>query len=113
MSSPGGCSPAAVGVLGRDAELGRIEAWLRRGESGGPVSGAAGAVLVIEGEPGIGKTTLWTEAGRRARRAGWDVLSCRPALASSAAVVHRSAVVIATRPNSGASSNRGNAPAGR
>jgi DNA-binding CsgD family transcriptional regulator len=79
MSSRGARSPAAVGVLGRDAELGRIEAWLRRGESDGPASGTAGAVLVIEGEPGIGKTTLWAEARRRARRAGWDVLSCRPA----------------------------------
>lgn len=68
-----------MGVLGRDAELGRIEAWLRRGEANEPNPATAGAVLVIEGEPGIGKTTLWTEAGRRARHAGWDVLSCRPA----------------------------------
>lgn len=68
-----------MGVLGRDAELGRIEAWLRRGEANEPDPATAGAVLVIEGEPGIGKTTLWTEAGRRARHAGWDVLTCRPA----------------------------------
>jgi DNA-binding NarL/FixJ family response regulator len=33
---------------------------------------------VIEGEPGIGKTTLWAEAIRRARPLGWQVLSCRP-----------------------------------
>ena len=35
-------------------------------------------MLVIEGPPGIGKTTLWGEAVRRARLAGWQVLSCRP-----------------------------------
>jgi DNA-binding CsgD family transcriptional regulator len=65
-------------VLGRDAELDRIDAWLRAGagEVGEPVP--AGSVLVVEGEPGIGKTTLWGEAVRRARLAGWQVLSCRP-----------------------------------
>jgi len=35
-------------------------------------------VLVIEGEPGIGKTTLWSAAVSRARQAGWQVLWCRP-----------------------------------
>jgi DNA-binding CsgD family transcriptional regulator len=65
-------------VLGRDAELDRIDAWLRAGarEVGDPVP--AGSVLVVEGEPGIGKTTLWGETVRRARLAGWQVLSCRP-----------------------------------
>jgi hypothetical protein len=75
MPIRGARPPAVMGVLGRDAELGRIEAWLRRGEVNEPNPATAGAVLVIEGEPGIGKTTLWTEAGRRARHAGWDVLS--------------------------------------
>jgi DNA-binding CsgD family transcriptional regulator len=76
-SAPGG------GVLGRDAELGQIEAWLA------PGAGPAGPrlVLAIEGEPGIGKTTLWTEATARAREAGWHVLSCRPA-ASDAGLPH-------------------------
>ncbi|HEY2575927.1 MAG TPA: LuxR C-terminal-related transcriptional regulator [Streptosporangiaceae bacterium] len=68
-------------MQGRAAELARIEAWLRHD---GPAQQASdpsgpGSVLVIEGEPGIGKTTLWTEATRWAREAGWDVLSCRPA----------------------------------
>ena len=77
VGTPGG------GALGRDAELGRIEAWLAVG------SGPAGPqlVLVIEGEPGIGKTTLWAEATGRARDAGWHVLSCRPA-ASDAGLPH-------------------------
>ncbi len=89
-------------VLGRDAELARIDAWLRFSApaagpapagsvlagpvfagsvfagSGPAASGPAGSVLVIEGEPGIGKTTLWSEAAGRAQRAGWQVLSCRP-----------------------------------
>ena len=72
-------------VLGRDAELAQIDGWLRAGAGhadapappgGGPVT--PGGVLVIEGEPGIGKTTLWGEVVRRARLAGWQVLSCRP-----------------------------------
>jgi DNA-binding CsgD family transcriptional regulator len=75
-----GASAPASGVLGRDAELGQIEGWLACAP--GP-----GLVLVIEGEPGIGKTTLWAEAISRARTAGWQVLSCRPA-ASDAGLPH-------------------------
>ncbi len=78
-----GVGRPAGGALGRDAELGQIEAWLAAG--GGP-SGPQ-LVLVIEGEPGIGKTTLWLEATGRARDADWHVLSCRPA-ASDAGLAH-------------------------
>jgi hypothetical protein len=64
-------------VLGRDAELALIDAWLRFSPPAAePLP--AGSVLVIEGEPGIGKTTLWSEAVHRAQLAGWQVLSCRP-----------------------------------
>ena len=50
-------------VLGRDAELTSIDAWLAQ------VPGAVTArLLVIAGEPGIGKTTLWGEVMRRACR---------------------------------------------
>ena len=63
-------------MLGRNVELDRIGAWLAPDNA----AGAAGrTVLVIEGEPGIGKTTVWAEAVRRAHGAGWQVLSCRPA----------------------------------
>jgi DNA-binding CsgD family transcriptional regulator len=84
-------------VPGRDAELARIDGWLSEAATaaaaappgaGPPAAappaavppGAAppGGVLVIEGEPGIGKTTLWSEVVRRAGLAGWQVLSCRP-----------------------------------
>lgn len=39
--------------------------------------------LVVEGEPGIGKTTLWLGALQRARDCGFRVLSARGALAES------------------------------
>ncbi len=76
-----GATAPVGGALGRDTELAQIEAWLAPGQAGPRL------VLLIEGEPGIGKTTLWTEATRRARAAGWHVLSCRPA-ASDAGLPH-------------------------
>src|SRR6185312_563534 len=36
-------------------------------------------MLVIGGEPGIGKTTLWRAAVERCRQAGFRVLQARPA----------------------------------
>ncbi|OBI67818.1 AAA family ATPase [Mycobacterium sp. E796] len=39
--------------------------------------------LVIQGEPGIGKTTLWLDAVGRASARGFRVLSCRAASAES------------------------------
>src|SRR6266851_7786997 len=36
------------------------------------------AALLIEGEPGIGKTALWSAGIDQARRRGWHVLTCRP-----------------------------------
>ena len=80
-----GASAPAGGALGRDTELGQIGAWLAPGAA--PAPAGPRLVLVIEGEPGIGKTTLWTEATGRARAAGWHVLSCRPA-ASDAGLPH-------------------------
>ena len=60
-------------MLARDSELASIDAWLAE------VRGAvAPTLLVIAGEPGIGKTTLWAEAARRAAAAGYQVLSSRP-----------------------------------
>ncbi|WP_319455804.1 MULTISPECIES: helix-turn-helix transcriptional regulator [unclassified Mycobacterium] len=41
------------------------------------------AGLIIEGEPGIGKTTLWVKAIDRARERGFAVLSSRPAQTES------------------------------
>jgi DNA-binding CsgD family transcriptional regulator len=39
--------------------------------------------LLLEGEPGIGKTTLLGVASEEARRRGWCVLSCGPAAAEA------------------------------
>ncbi len=40
-------------------------------------------MLVLEGEAGIGKTTLWREARRRAEERGYQVLWCRPSAAEA------------------------------
>src|SRR6266540_2154335 len=52
-------------IVGRDDELEIIGRWLE---------GQRPALLEIEGEAGIGKTTLWEEATRAAREAGAQVL---------------------------------------
>jgi DNA-binding CsgD family transcriptional regulator len=72
--------PPGAGVLGRDAELRQIDAWLESHAADvvADVPGGAASVLVIEGEPGIGKSTLWAEAIRRATVTGRRVLPCRP-----------------------------------
>lgn len=59
-------------IRGREAELGHIAAFLER-----PPDGFA--ALLIEGEAGIGKTTLWQAAVGAAREQAWTVLSCRAA----------------------------------
>ena len=57
-------------VVGREAELALVDAYL----AGEP----AGRTLAIVGEPGIGKTTVWSEAVARARRSETTVLVARP-----------------------------------
>src|SRR3954469_1538216 len=59
-------SPALV-VRGRDGELASIGVQLDRVRSG------VGAVLLVEGEPGMGKTRLLAEAARVARRLAFRV----------------------------------------
>ena len=53
-------------VVGRGGELERIEKWLR-----GPDT----PVLLLKGEAGIGKTTLWRAAVERAREQGMRVVA--------------------------------------
>jgi DNA-binding CsgD family transcriptional regulator len=60
-------------VVGRDSELAELSSFLA-GVAGG---GAAGA-LVLVGEPGIGKTSLWVRAQAEARERGFRVLAARP-----------------------------------
>ena len=59
-------------LVGRDAEL-QQTAWFLDAVATGPVA------LVLEGDPGIGKTVLWTRAVSDARARGHRVLSSRPA----------------------------------
>jgi hypothetical protein len=61
-------------VVGRERELERVRAFLAFG---------AGA-LVLEGEAGIGKTTVWLEGIQEARERGVRVLVARPAEAETA-----------------------------
>jgi DNA-binding CsgD family transcriptional regulator len=57
-------------ILGRDAELEAIEQWLDR-----PPPFA----LLVEGEAGIGKSTLWRFSVESARERGYRVLECAAA----------------------------------
>ena len=63
-------------MVGRESELAEIELLLE-GIDAGP------RLLTISGEAGIGKTTLWSEARRRARCRDALVLSCRPSVAEA------------------------------
>ena len=61
-------------IVGRDEELSSIAAFIDEGP------GAAGAAaLVLEGEAGIGKSTLWLAGVERARERGLRTLLSRPA----------------------------------
>jgi DNA-binding NarL/FixJ family response regulator len=64
-----------VGVENRRAE-GRIAGFLA-------TAAIEPSALLVEGEPGIGKTTLWLAAQEQARDAGFRVLSARAAAAES------------------------------
>jgi hypothetical protein len=64
-----GCSPD---VVGRDAECARVDSFVEALPWGA-------RALLIRGEPGIGKTTLWRHAIGRCRTAGHRVLVTRTA----------------------------------
>lgn len=59
-------------IVGRATELSRLDAFIDA-VANGP------AALVLEGEPGIGKTTLWKRGMAAAADRGWPVWSGRPA----------------------------------
>ena len=58
-------------ILGRDDELAALTKFLAQPSS-------LPDVLALEGEPGIGKTTLWMAALREARDRGYLVLTAQP-----------------------------------
>ena len=63
-----------VDIVGREEELGSLTAFLeRRAPTHGPIA------IALEGEAGIGKSTLWRAAVEAARGRGLRVLSSRPA----------------------------------
>jgi DNA-binding CsgD family transcriptional regulator len=62
----------ALEIVGREEELGAVRAFLERAVEGP-------AALVLEGEAGIGKSTLWLAGVQAARERGLRVLSSRPA----------------------------------
>jgi DNA-binding CsgD family transcriptional regulator len=67
---------ASRDLIGREDELAAIERLLAD-----PV--ASPAALVLDGEAGIGKTTVWLEGLEIAAGHGFRVLSCRPAEAET------------------------------
>lgn len=60
-----------VAVFGRESERARLEQLL---DGGG--DGPSG--LLLEGVPGVGKSTLWRDAIAEARRRGWHVIASAP-----------------------------------
>jgi len=62
----------ALEIVGREEELGAVRAFLARAAEGP-------AALVLEGEAGIGKSTLWLAGVEAARERGLRVLLSRPA----------------------------------
>ena len=63
-------------VVGRDTELAEVQEFLAAARGGF-------AALILAGEAGIGKTTVWREARRRADGSGTRVLWCRPSAAEA------------------------------
>ena len=62
-------------MIGREAELELVESFVR--------SPSTGRALVIEGEPGIGKTTLWRAGVEAAAARGALVLRSQPTAAEA------------------------------
>ena len=72
---PGGGAAGRPVLAGRAAELGAVERFL--------APGAAGRVLVVCGEPGIGKSSVWQAGVELARSRGFAVWSARPSEAEA------------------------------
>jgi DNA-binding CsgD family transcriptional regulator len=63
-------------IVGRDAELLAGDSFLKAVAKGS-------ALLVLQGEPGIGKTTIWAEIADRAQANGCVVLRAQPSVAEA------------------------------
>ena len=65
------------GVVGRDAEVASLRGFVSR-------IPAEAVVLVLEGDAGVGKTTLWEAGLEEAGKRGFRVLAARPAESETA-----------------------------
>jgi predicted ATPase len=63
-------------IVGRGAELEALDTFVDSLDRGP-------AMLVLEGEPGLGKTTLWREGLLAAERRSFRVVECRPVQAEA------------------------------
>ena len=63
---------ARTDVIGRNEEVAAVEAFLDMVTTGA-------AALVVSGEPGIGKSTVWRAGVSSARSRSFRLLLCRPA----------------------------------
>src|SRR5712691_3641425 len=66
------CGPMAAEIVGREQEVAKVDAFI-------DAAGRAPRGLILEGEAGIGKSTLWNEGVEHARACGFRVLTSRPA----------------------------------
>jgi hypothetical protein len=66
----------ALELIGRDRELAAVAAVLDRAAEGA-------AACILEGDAGVGKTTLWTAALDAGLERGYRVVSARPAEAET------------------------------
>src|SRR2546421_53504 len=64
-------------VIGRDGELELLSDFLATGET-------EGLALLLQGEAGIGKTTIFNAALAEAETHGYRTVSCRPAASETA-----------------------------
>ena len=64
--------PSRQAIVGRETELASVSEFLDGGDSDA-------RVLLLEGEPGIGKTMLWRAGVDEARDRGHRVMRCQPA----------------------------------
>ena len=62
---------AGLDLLGRALELEAVDRFVER-------AGSGPAGLLVDGDPGIGKTSVWLEAVRRAEAAGARILKSAP-----------------------------------
>ncbi|MEO6859651.1 MAG: AAA family ATPase [Solirubrobacteraceae bacterium] len=68
---------AAPSMIGRVTEISGLERWLTRDTTPAGAAASSERVLLLSGDPGVGKTRLLAEIGSRAHAAGTLVLAGR------------------------------------